>query len=93
MTKAAVISMTKTLAVELGPAIRVNAIAPGYMLTAQTAKSRQYPEIVERLIGNTPMQRYGQEEEIKGTIVYLASQASSFMTGSVVVIDGGTTIW
>jgi len=73
--------------------IRANAIAPGYMLTAQTAASRQYPEIVERLIANTPMKRYGQEEEIKGLVVFLASPASSFMTGSVVIMDGGTTIW
>jgi NAD(P)-dependent dehydrogenase (short-subunit alcohol dehydrogenase family) len=93
-TKAGVAHLTRGMASDWAPYnIRVNAIAPGYMLTAQTAKSRQYPEIVERLMANTPMQRYGQEEEIKGTIVYLASQASSFMTGGVVVIDGGTTIW
>ena len=73
--------------------IRANAIAPGTMLTAQTAASRKYPEIVERIIANTPMKRYGEEEEIKGLVVYLASPASSFMTGSLVVMDGGTTIW
>ncbi len=73
--------------------IRVNAIAPGTMLTAQTAASRKYPEIMERVIANTPMKRYGEEEEIKGILVYLASQASSFMTGSVVVMDGGMMIW
>jgi len=39
------------------------------------------------------MKRYGREEEIKGLVVYLASEASSFMTGSIVVMDGGTTIW
>ena len=73
--------------------IRANAIAPGYIMTAQTAASRKYPEIVDRIIANTPMKRYGQEEEIKGLVVYLASQASSFMTGSLVLMDGGTTIW
>jgi len=73
--------------------IRVNAIAPGYIKTAQTAASRQYPEIMERIIANAPMKRYGEEEEIKGLVVYLASPASSFMTGSLVVMDGGTTIW
>jgi NAD(P)-dependent dehydrogenase (short-subunit alcohol dehydrogenase family) len=94
VTKAGVSHLTRGMASDWAPYnIRVNAIAPGYMLTAQTAKSRQYPEIVERLTANTPMKRYGQEEEIKGTIVYLASEASSFMTGSVVVLDGGTTIW
>jgi NAD(P)-dependent dehydrogenase (short-subunit alcohol dehydrogenase family) len=94
VTKAGVAHLTRGMASDWAPHnIRVNAIAPGYMLTAQTQKSRQYPEIVERLIANTPMKRYGREEEIKGTIVYLASDASSFMTGSVVVLDGGTTIW
>jgi NAD(P)-dependent dehydrogenase (short-subunit alcohol dehydrogenase family) len=73
--------------------IRVNAVAPGYMLTAQTERSRQNPEIVKRSTANTPMGRYGREEEIKGTMVYLASEASSFVTGSLVVLDGGITIW
>jgi 2-deoxy-D-gluconate 3-dehydrogenase len=73
--------------------IRANAIAPGYIETAQTVASRKYPEIVERIVANCPMKRYGKEEEMKGLVVYLASPASSFMTGSLVVMDGGTTIW
>ena len=94
VTKAGVAHLTRGMASDWAPYhILVNAIAPGYMLTAQTAESRKYPEIVERLTANTPMKRYGREDELKGTIVYLASEASSFMTGSVVVIDGGTTIW
>jgi galactitol 2-dehydrogenase (L-tagatose-forming) len=51
------------------------------------------PEIYERNIANTPMNRYGQIDELKGTLVFLASQASSFATGSIVTIDGGYTIW
>lgn len=94
VAKAGVAQLTRGMASDWAPHnIRVNAIAPGYMMTAQTAKSRKYPEIVDRLIANTPLGRYGREEEIKGTVVYLASEASSFMTGSVVVVDGGTTIW
>jgi len=94
VAKGGVAQLTRGMASDWAPYnIRVNAIAPGYMLTAQTAASRRYPEIVERITANTPMKRYGQEEEIKGTIVYLASCASSFMTGSIVVLDGGTTIW
>lgn len=94
VAKAGVAQLTRGMAVDWAPyGIRANAIAPGTMLTAQTAASRQYPEIVERIIANTPMKRYGEEEEIKGLIVYLASPASSFMTGSLVVMDGGTTIW
>ena len=73
--------------------IRVNAIAPGYFHTDQTAASARIPEILERNIDNTPMKRYGRLDELKGAIVFLASSASSYMTGSVVVIDGGYTIW
>ena len=92
--KGGVAQLTRGMAADWAPYnIRVNAIAPGYMMTAQTAASRKYPEIIERLTENTPMKRYGREEEIKGTIVYLASEASSFTTGSIVVMDGGTTIW
>ena len=94
VAKAGVAQLTRGMAAEWAPyGIRANAIAPGTMLTAQTAASRKYPEIVERIIANTPMKRYGEEEEIKGLVVYLASPASSFMTGSLVVMDGGTTIW
>lgn len=94
VAKAGVAQLTRGMAADWAPyGIRANAIAPGTMLTAQTAASRQYPEIVERIIANTPMKRYGEEEEIKGLVVYLASSASSFMTGSLVVMDGGTTIW
>jgi NAD(P)-dependent dehydrogenase (short-subunit alcohol dehydrogenase family) len=94
VAKAGVAQLTRGMAANWAPYnIRVNAIAPGTMLTAQTAASRRNPEIVERIIANTPMKRYGEEEEIKGLVVYLASPASSFMTGSLVVMDGGTTIW
>jgi NAD(P)-dependent dehydrogenase (short-subunit alcohol dehydrogenase family) len=94
VAKAGVAQLTRGMAADWAPyGIRANAIAPGTMLTAQTAASRKYPEIVERIIANTPMKRYGEEEEIKGLVVYLASSASSFMTGSLVVMDGGTTIW
>ena len=94
VAKAGVAQLTRGMAADwVSYGIRVNAIAPGTMLTAQTATSRQYPEIMERIIANTPMKRYGEEEEIKGLVVYLASPASSFMTGSLVVMDGGMTIW
>jgi len=94
VAKAGVAQLTRGMAADWAPyGIRANAIAPGTMLTAQTAASRKYPEIVERIIANTPMKRYGEEDEIKGLVVYLASPASSFMTGSLVVMDGGTTIW
>ena len=93
VAKAGIAHLTRGLASEWAHHnIRVNAIAPGYMMTPSTATSRKFPEIVERLMEMTPMKRYGKEDGLNGLIVFLASEASSFMTGSVVVIDGGNTI-
>ena len=94
VAKGGIAMLTKGMAAEWAPhGIRVNAIAPGYILTEQTAASAKNPEIFARNLSNTPMKRYGNLDELKGTIVYLASEASSFMTGSVVYVDGGYTIW
>jgi NAD(P)-dependent dehydrogenase (short-subunit alcohol dehydrogenase family) len=93
-TKAGVAHLTRGMASEWAQYnIRVNAISPGFFHTAQTAASSKFPEIVQRILANTPMHRYGQIEELKGAIVFLASEASSFATGSVITIDGGHTIW
>jgi NAD(P)-dependent dehydrogenase (short-subunit alcohol dehydrogenase family) len=94
VSKAGVAHLTRGLASEWAQyGIRVNALAPGYMLTANTEASRRFPEIVERLTEMTPLKRYGHPWELKGAVVFLASEASSYMTGSVVVIDGGNSIW
>jgi len=94
VSKAGVAHLTRGLASEWAQHnIRVNAIAPGYMMTPNNQTSRKFPEIVERITTMTPMKRYGREDELNGLIVFLASEASSFMTGSVVVIDGGHTVW
>jgi len=94
VAKAGVAHLTKGMAAEWAQyGIRVNALAPGYILTEQTRESASNPEILERNINNTPMKRYGRLDELKGSIVYLASEASSFMTGSVVLVDGGYTVW
>jgi len=94
VAKAGVAHLTKGMAAEWAPyGIRVNAIAPGYILTDQTKASASIPEIYQRNIANTPMKRYGRIDELKGAVVYLASEASSFMTGSLVTVDGGYTIW
>jgi NAD(P)-dependent dehydrogenase (short-subunit alcohol dehydrogenase family) len=94
VAKAGVAQLTKGMAAEWAPHnIRVNAIAPGYILTEQASTSARIPEIMARNIANTPMKRYGRLDELRGIIVYLASEASSFMTGSVVTVDGGYTVW
>jgi NAD(P)-dependent dehydrogenase (short-subunit alcohol dehydrogenase family) len=94
VAKAGVANLTKGMAAEWAPyGIRVNAIAPGYIHTDQTRASASIPEILQRNIANTPMKRYGRLDELKGTVVYLASEASSFMTGSLVTVDGGYTVW
>lgn len=91
-SKAAVHQLTKALAAEWAPYnVRVNAMAPGYVKTAMAPVDR--PEFRRHWIEDAPMQRYALPEELGPTLVYLASDASSFMTGSVLVIDGGYTLW
>ncbi len=91
-SKAAVHQLTKSLAAEwAGLDIRVNAIAPGYVKTEMAPVDR--PEFRRNWIEDTPQQRYALPEEIAPSVVFLASPASSFMTGSVLVIDGGYTLW
>lgn len=91
-TKAAVISMTQTLAFELGGSkIRVNAIAPGLVDTKFAAAIVGNPMLREHVVSRTPLARHAQPSEIAGAAVYLLSDAASFQTGSVVVVDGGLT--
>jgi NAD(P)-dependent dehydrogenase (short-subunit alcohol dehydrogenase family) len=91
-SKAAVHQLTKSLAAEWAPYnVRVNALAPGYVKTAMAQVD--HPEFRQHWIEDTPMQRYALPEELGPSLVYLASDASSFMTGSVLVADGGYTLW
>jgi 2-deoxy-D-gluconate 3-dehydrogenase len=91
--KAAVISLTKSVALEWAPrGVRVNAIAPGWIDTPMNQAERDDPKAERAILAQVPMGRWGRPEEIANVAVFLASEASSFMTGSVVVADGGQTL-
>jgi NAD(P)-dependent dehydrogenase (short-subunit alcohol dehydrogenase family) len=90
--KAALISLSKTLAVEwAGNGVRVNALCPGWTATQLNRNLWEDPEAGPATIRNVPMQRWGNAEEMAGPAVFLASDASSYMTGQVLLIDGGQT--
>ncbi|MBC7932960.1 MAG: glucose 1-dehydrogenase [Rubrivivax sp.] len=89
-SKAAVASLTKTLAVEWASrGVNVNAIAPGVFRTALNEKLLDETERGREFLLRTPMKRFGRVEELAGAAVFLASDAASFVTGEVLVVDGG----
>ena len=93
-SKAGVIHLTRSLAGEWASrGVRVNAIAPGYTATPLTKRGLETPGWKDTWLGTTPMGRTAEPFEIAPAAVYLASDASSFVTGSVLVVDGGYTVW
>jgi len=93
-SKAAVIHLTKSLAAEWAPHnIRVNSISPGYMGTAMAKPHFDNPEYGGVWIDAIPMKRPGEPEELGPLAVFLASRASSYITGASIVIDGGYSLW
>lgn len=90
--KAAVVSLTKTLATEWGrTGVRVNALCPGWTATELNRNLWDTPDGGAATIATVPMARWGRAEEMAGPAVFLASEASSYMTGQVLVVDGGQT--
>ena len=85
-------ALTRSLAVELAPKVRCNAIAPGYFATDANAAYLHKEEVKQFVESRIPLKRWGQPEEIAGAAVFLASNASSYITGHTLVIDAGLTI-
>jgi NAD(P)-dependent dehydrogenase (short-subunit alcohol dehydrogenase family) len=91
-TKAGLVQLLRTAAAELGPdGVRLNAIAPGIVDTPLTAQIRAVPEWSEAYASKSALGRWSHAEELAGAVVYLASDASSFVTGSQLFVDGGWT--
>jgi NAD(P)-dependent dehydrogenase (short-subunit alcohol dehydrogenase family) len=90
ISKAGLLGMVKALAKELGPAgIRVNALAPGLVETGFSAALFDDGKVYEKIMSQVPLGRHGQPEDLVGAAVFLASAASAYLTGQVLVIDGG----
>lgn len=92
-SKAAVAQLTKSLAIAwAADGIRVNALAPGFIVTEQSAKSRTDPAHVAAVNLRTPLGRWGEADDIAGPVLFLASAASGFMTGTCLSVDGGYSV-
>jgi NAD(P)-dependent dehydrogenase (short-subunit alcohol dehydrogenase family) len=93
ISKAADFQLARNLAAEFGPSgVRVNCIAPGLVRTDFARALWENPDTLKAVTRGTPMRRIGEPHEIAGAAVFLASPASSFMTGQTIVVDGGSTI-
>jgi 2-dehydro-3-deoxy-D-gluconate 5-dehydrogenase len=89
-SKAAVINLTRSLALEwVRYGIQVNAIGPAYIETDMNTEELSNPKVRDRIVGKTPMRRLGEPDEIAGATILLASDASNYMTGQTIYVDGG----
>ncbi len=89
-SKGGIVAMTEAMALELAPFnIRVNAVAPGAIDTPMASSTTQDPKVLEGTLSRIPLHRMGKPEEVSNLVLFLASDASSYITGSTVVIDGG----
>src|SRR4029079_19162458 len=92
--KSGLAGLTRALANEWAPrGINVNAIAPGYMATELTAMLRSNPERAQAMLGRIPAGRWGEPGDLQGAVVFLCSDAASYVHGAVLPVDGGWLAW
>ena len=89
-SKSGILGMTRALAAEWAPRIRVNAIGPGYFRTAMTDGFYRNEDWRQAMLGKIPMRRFGEFDDLVGVSTFLAGEASAYLTGQIVYVDGGT---
>ncbi|THE66125.1 glucose 1-dehydrogenase [Salinadaptatus halalkaliphilus] len=90
-SKHGLVGLTKSLSLDWAPEVRVNAVAPGYVSTDLTEDLEGNERLRQSILERTPLERFAEPEEIAGPVVFLASDAASYVTGSVLAADGGWT--
>jgi NAD(P)-dependent dehydrogenase (short-subunit alcohol dehydrogenase family) len=89
-SKAGVVELTRSMALELAPDVRVNAVCPGYIMTPMQ-EAEYTPEMIEEVNTKIPLKRHGRPEEVAALFAFLASDEATYLTGQIYVIDGGET--
>jgi NAD(P)-dependent dehydrogenase (short-subunit alcohol dehydrogenase family) len=90
MTKGGLVALTRELAAEWGPAgVRVNALAPGWIRTPMTQALQDHPERSALAMTRVPLARWGEADDVAGAVAFLASDASTYITGHTIPVDGG----
>jgi len=92
-SKAGLVMLTRCLALAMAPQVRVNAVAPGWIETDMTRAEQTNPESARRIRAATPLGRWGAPEDVAGAILFLASDMARFVTGQVLVVDGGQSLY
>ncbi len=90
--KAGVIALTKSGALEYGPYVRVNCVAPGHVKTPLTVIFEEFPDVFGPVARSIPLGRIGRADEIAEVVLFLASDRSSYITGQTLVVDGGISL-